>query len=211
MLISAKKLRKVFLTTGIVVLIIFAILYLPFTQGKLTEILNVNEDLHPSQVIVVLGGGLKPDGSPGISTRERVDYGVFLFKKGLGNYLILSGGDRANNQLEAGQMYKIALGKGIPPEVMIKETRSLNTYENAIYTKKLFYQFGIKGKIILVTSPYHVQRALSCFKKQGFKVSPAPVEKSEIYTYGFYQNFRNLRLLMHEFLALAYYRYYQRI
>ncbi len=206
-----KKLRKVFLAAGITVLIIFTILYLPFTQNKLTEILNVEEDLHPVEVIVVLAGGLKPDGSPSIGTRERVNYGVFLFKKGLGDYLIFSGGAKVNDQLEAEQMYRLALNEGVSPEAGIKEAQSSSTYENAIYTKKILSQYNIEGKIILVTSPYHMRRALACFKKQGIKALPAPVRKSEIYTYGFYQSFRNLRLLMHEFLALVYYRCFQRI
>ena len=198
---SMRKLRN-FL---VAVVISFSILYLPFTQRELAEILNVEEVLQPSEAIVVLGGGLKRDGTLGVSTKERVSYGVFLFKQGLGKYLILSGGDRVAGKIEAEEMYEIALDKGVATEVMIKEAKSSNTYENAVYTKRVLRQRGIKGEIILVTSPYHMRRALCCFKEQGFKVLPAPVKESEIYRFGFYQNLRNIRLLLHEFLGLAYY------
>lgn len=200
-----KKLRKVFFTTGATVLVVFVILYLPFTQHKLTRILTIEEELRFAEAIVVLGGGLGSDGSPKISTLERIDYGVFLFEAGFGNYLILSGGAKANGQVEAEVMYKIALDKGISPETLLKEGRSLNTYENALYIKELLSQHNIKGKVILVTSPYHMKRAIFCFRKQGVEVLAAPVVNSEIYTYGFYQNLRNLRLLMDEFLALVYF------
>jgi len=206
-----KKLKKIFFGTGVTVLIVFVILYLPFTQYKLTQVLNVEENVHPAKAIVVLGGGLKSDGSLGISTRERVRYGVFLFKLGFGDYLILSGGDEVNGKLEADQMYKMALNEGIPPEAVIKEDNSLNTHENAIYTKKILSRYGIEEKVILVTSPYHIKRALFCFRRQGIKVLPAPVKNSEIYTYGLYQSLRNISLLVHEFLALAWYRYTGRI
>jgi len=142
-----------------------------------------------------------------VSTLERIDYGIHLFEVGFGNYLILSGGAKANDQVEADEMYKVALDKGISPEAVLRETKSQNTYENVLHTKRLLSQHSIKGKVILVTSPYHMQRAVSCFKKQGVEVLPAPVNNSEIYVYGFYQNLRNLRLLMHEFLALVYFRY----
>lgn len=202
-----KKLRKVLFVTGTAVLIVFAILYLPFTQRRLTRILTVEEELLFAEAIVVLGGGLESDGSPKVSTLERIDYGIHLFEVGFSNYLILSGGAKANDQVEADEMYKVALDKGISPEAVLRETKSQNTYENVLHTKRLLSQHSIKGKVILVTSPYHMQRAVSCFKKQGVEVLPAPVNNSEIYAYGFYQNLRNLRLLMHEFLALVYFRY----
>lgn len=200
-----KKLRKVFFTTGTAVLVVFVILYLPFTQHKLTKILSVEEELLFAEAIVVLGGGLRSDGSPEISTLERTNYGLFLLKAGFGNYLILSGGVKASDRVEADEMYKIALDKGVSPETLLKEGRSSNTYENALYTKELLSQHNIKGKVILVTSPYHMKRAIFCFRKQGVEVLAAPVVNSEIYTYGFYQNLRNLRLLMDEFLALVYF------
>jgi len=190
---------------GVVIITVFVILYLPFTQHKLTRFLDVEEKLSPSRAIVVLGGGLRSDGSAGISTRERVDYGTILFEQGLGSYLILTGGDKASGQVEAEEMYKIALKRGILPEGIIKETQSSSTYENAIYTKKILLRYGIDDGVILVTSPYHMRRALFCFKKEGVEVLPAPVKNSEIYTYGFYQNLRNMRLLLREYLALVYY------
>lgn len=202
-----QKLQKFFFLATITALIIFGILYLPITQYHLTKVLTVRENLHPAEAIVVLGGGLKPGGSLGISTRERVDYGIHLFKVGFGEYLILSGGDKASGRVEAEKMYKLVLNKGIPSQVVLKESGSSNTHENALYTKKILSRYRIEEKIILVTSPYHMRRALLCFKQQGVEVLPAPVKNSEIYTYGFYQNLRNLELLMHEFLAFAWYEY----
>jgi len=194
--------RKVF----VVIIAVFVILYLPFTQYKLTKFLDTGERLSPTKVIVVLGGGLRSDGSAGISTRERVNYGIILFKQGLGRCFIFTGGDKASGHVEAEEMYKLALKRGIPPKAIIREAQSSSTYENAVYTKKILLNYGIDDRVILVTSPYHMRRALYCFKKEGVKVLPAPVKNSEIYTYGFYQNLRNMRLLLHEYLALVYYR-----
>ena len=202
-----KKLKKIFFIIGLAFLITFCILYLPFTQYKLAGILSIEEDIRSAESIVVLGGGLKSDGTPGVSTRERVSYGAFLFKVGFGDYLILSGGAVEDNQVEAEKMYEIALAKGVSPKVILKELYSSSTYENALYTKELLFQYNIKGEVILVTSPYHMRRALYCFKKQGIEVFPAPVKNGEIYTYGFYQSLRNVRLIMHEFLAFIYYKY----
>jgi len=201
-----EKLRKTLFITTVVVLVILGIFYLPLTQYHLTTILTVNGNLHPAKTIVVLGGGLEADGSLGKGTHERLNYAVHLLKLGFGEYLILSGGDKAGGKIEAEVMYEVALNEGIPPEVLIKEPYSLNTYENALYTKKIL-SYDNERKIILVTSPYHMQRATLCFEKQGIEVISAPVKNSEIYTYGLYQNFRNMMLLLHEFVALAWYYY----
>jgi len=202
---------KVSFLTALVVLVVFIVLYFPLTQHELTNILSAEEELLPAEAIVVLAGGLKPDGSPKISTLERVDHAISLFSEGFGKYLIMSGGVKRGGSVEADQMHKIALERGVSPEAVLKETRSLDTYENALYTRELLSQYGIKGKVILVTSPYHMRRAISCFKKQGLEVLPAPVQNSEIYTYRFYQNLKNLAVLMREYFILAYYHWTGRI
>ncbi|MBE0478007.1 YdcF family protein [Candidatus Aerophobetes bacterium] len=203
----SRNLRKALFTSGIVFLIVFATLYLPFTQYQLTKILTVEEDIYPARAIVVLGGGLSPDGSLGKSTQERLNYAVHLFKLGFAEYLILSGGDREDDKMEADQMYEMVLSKGIASWTILKEPYSLNTYENALYVEEILSHYRIEGEIILVTSPYHMRRALLCFKQKGIEVLPAPVKNSEIYTYGAYQSFRNLRLLVREILAFVWYGY----
>lgn len=64
---------------------------------------------------------------------------------------------------------------GVPPEAILLEDRSRNTYENAIETKKLLAAEGLT-EIILVTSAMHMPRAQAIFAKQGMTVTPAPTD-----------------------------------
>ena len=57
----------------------------------------------------------------------------------------------------------------IPDSALVIESASKNTYENAIFTKKLLDSLGIKGRFLLVTSAYHMPRALAVFKKAGYR------------------------------------------
>lgn len=57
----------------------------------------------------------------------------------------------------------------IPDSSILCETASKNTYENAVFTKKLIDSLHIKGNFLLVTSACHMKRALMVFKKAGFK------------------------------------------
>ena len=64
---------------------------------------------------------------------------------------------------------------GIPPDRLMLENRSRNTSENALFTKEI-----IKPKPdetwILVTSAYHMPRAVGLFRKAGFPVVPWPAD-----------------------------------
>lgn len=60
---------------------------------------------------------------------------------------------------------------GVPDSVIITEEKSRNTRESATYTKQLLHQLNMRSKtILLVTSAFHIPRALGCFRKVGLKL-----------------------------------------
>jgi uncharacterized SAM-binding protein YcdF (DUF218 family) len=64
---------------------------------------------------------------------------------------------------------------GIPRQRVLLEDRSRNTYENALFTREL-----VKPKPgqrwLLVTSAWHMPRAVGCFRRVGFPVEAYPVD-----------------------------------
>lgn len=56
----------------------------------------------------------------------------------------------------------------IPDSGLIIENNSKNTYENAVMTKKILDSLQMKGPYLLITSAYHMPRALAVFKKAGY-------------------------------------------
>jgi uncharacterized SAM-binding protein YcdF (DUF218 family) len=56
----------------------------------------------------------------------------------------------------------------IPDSAMLIESESRNTYENAVYTKKILDSLHLQGPFLLVTSAYHMPRAVAVFKKAGY-------------------------------------------
>jgi len=195
----------------LVCLVILAVLYLPLTQNHLTRYLALDSHLEPASVIVVLGGGVTDEGEAGVSTRERVQYGAHLFKLGFAEHIILTGGDRHDGFIEADLMRQLAIEAGVDSDSILTESSSTNTYQNVLQTKHLLLREGLGTSVLLVTSPYHMRRAYLCSEKQGLVTTPAPVVASEVYEYGLHQNLRNISLLVHELLGLAYYKLCQRI
>lgn len=64
---------------------------------------------------------------------------------------------------------------GLPPDRVLYENQSRNTYENAVYAKRLVTpQPGERW--LLVTSAFHMPRSVATFQRAGFKVVPYPVD-----------------------------------
>ena len=88
---------------------------------------------------------------------------------------------------------RLLTGLGVPQERMLYEDKSRNTYENAVFAADL-----VKPKReqnwLLVTSAYHMPRALGCFRKEGWHVFPAPTDYRAP---GFLQTDVSFRLLDH--------------
>ena len=88
------------------------------------------------------------------------------------------------------------------------EDKSLNTKENAYFTAKLFKKHKFKKKIYLVTSAFHMKRAMIDFKKAGFKVIPKPTDFLSNYHYVWFDFLPSMESLyksywaMHEYLGI---------
>ena len=141
------------------------------------------ENMPKAEAIVILGGATRnnepPRIIPDMSDRgDRLLYGAKLYKDGLAPQIILTGGRiqwYGGDSSEAESMATILELMGIPRSVMILESRSLNTHQNAVFTKEILEQKNIK-QILLVTSAAHMPRSLAIFKKEGIKAIPAPAD-----------------------------------
>jgi len=64
---------------------------------------------------------------------------------------------------------------GVPETALLLEPQALNTYENALFSKKILQEQQIKTSL-LITSAFHMPRAQLIFEKLGLKVIPAPTD-----------------------------------
>ncbi len=127
--------------------------------------------------IVVLGGGVRQDGpnpydrlSP--ASLYRLLEGMRLWRGVPGSRLVLSGGRLGPAMKEAVAMAQLARRLGVPDEAMILETNSWDTADQARALAPL-----LGGRpFALVTSAYHMPRALALFRAWGLKPLPAPTD-----------------------------------
>ena len=110
---------------------------------------------------------------------DRFVEGLYLKSSGRVSYLIVTGGNNrlgASNFTEAKWVKKTMLEMHYPDSAILIEQRSTNTNENAIFTKQLLDSAHLKPPYLLVTSAFHMRRALYIFKKKGIPVIPYPCD-----------------------------------
>lgn len=141
-------------------------------------------DIEEADAIVLLGGALRGDSRKGIlpdmnQYADRLVHAVALYKAGKSDYLLLTGGAAPGSRSEAHLMRDVLVVMGVPEEAMILEDKSANTHENAIKSAKTLGDRGM-NRILLVTSGFHMPRAVPLFQKQGLEVIPAPTDFGQV-------------------------------
>lgn len=119
--------------------------------------------------IVILGYGLKPDGTMRLILHTRVLAGLAVAQLFPQAPIIVTGGNPRNGNTEAEQMGKMLRLYGTPRERIILEERASSTVQNAAFSVPLAKEAGTSG-IILVTSSSHQDRADGNFADAGGNV-----------------------------------------
>jgi len=141
-------------------------------------------EIPTADVIVVLGGGTESPDYPRQTVEvngagDRVIFAAQLYKQGKAPHILLSGGNIAflssTSHNPSEDMRELLLLMGIPKDAIWLETQSRNTYENAIFSKKILQEKNI-DRILLVTSAMHMPRSVGLFERQGLDVIPAPAD-----------------------------------
>lgn len=207
--------RKVIALSVTAVLSWAVIFYTPLVW-YLAGPLKFSQEPGSADAIVVFAGGVGETGQAGQGYEERVDYAVELYKKGFAKNLIFSSGARSTFP-EPYVMKALAISLGVPPEAIVLEDQAASTYENVTLTDKVLNERKWK-RIILISSPYHMRRASLVFRKTApdKEVVYSPVADSQFYRHGgkdekggkIYRqvNLSQIKAIIHEYIAIGYYR-----
>jgi uncharacterized SAM-binding protein YcdF (DUF218 family) len=159
----------------------------------------------PADAVVVFAGGVGESGRAGGGYQERVKQAVDLYSAGLAPRLVLSSGYVFAFQ-EADIMKSLAEANGVPADAILLEKQAANTYEHVAFVDRILEQQGW-DTILLVSSPYHMRRALLTWKRVSPEttVIPAPVPSSQFYDHNWGASLEQARAILHEYGAIAWY------
>ena len=173
--------------------IIFSILILSagLLASRIYSFRNVRSAA-PADAAVVLGAAVwTTEVSPVF--RERINHAVNLYQRGQVGKLIFTGGQgNAGEPTESAAARQYAIESGVPANDILIEQKSHTTYENILYAKQLADAHGVK-KVLIVSDPLHMKRAMTMASDVGLVAEPSPTPSTR------YQGLRSqVGLLAHE-------------
>jgi uncharacterized SAM-binding protein YcdF (DUF218 family) len=184
-------------------IVVYWILFETSTVWMLAAPLKLEAPPRQADAIVVFAGGVGESGQAGGGYQERVAQAVDLYRQGFAPHVVISSGFVFAFK-EAEVMRSLAVANGVPDSAIVLELRAANTYQNVIFTRDILEKNGWR-RILLVSSPYHMRRAVLTWKKAAprIEVVPEPVPSSQFYTHDKGASFAQIRGLLQECAALA--------
>ena len=121
--------------------------------------------------IIILGCGIRKDGSPSPLLRGRIDRALEFARKqknltGKEVIFVTSGGQGPDEPIsESESMKRYLMEQGVPESRILQEDRSTDTLENMKYSKEKIWAVSSGGKVAFSTTNYHVFRSGLCARR----------------------------------------------
>ena len=125
-------------------------------------------------VIIVLGGAIK-QGKPCKTLALRLNTAVRVWQEHPSAHFVLTGGVPAGEELsEADIMARYMCDCGVPQHNLLIENQARNTVQNLKLSLQLIQDEQLEGQLCVLSSNYHLYRAVRAGKTLGVELVPIP-------------------------------------
>lgn len=139
----------------------------------------------PGEIMIVLTGNILGNGIIGEPTYWRGAYAIIVWREGGWKTVWVSGGGGGASVPLADAMKLFLVTGGIPADAIQTDTASLSTHASAINMRERLQ--NTPGRKVLLTSDYHMFRAVRAFRKVGIDITPRPfpdaLKRGKIWNY----------------------------
>jgi uncharacterized SAM-binding protein YcdF (DUF218 family) len=148
-------------------------------------------------VLILLSAAADDANGISYSSYWRARMAVLAWKTGSFKTVVVSGRSGPG-------ILNFLVAEGVPRKAIITESRSTSTRENALDTAGLIR--NMPGKKVLLTSDFHMYRAIRVFRKVGITVTPMAVPDVLHDTQNWSGRFSGFEIMLIETAKIAYYR-----
>lgn len=134
------------------------------TKGKILTAQQAAQ-LTDVDCILVLGCGVRSDGSPSDMLRDRLLRAMEVYDLGASAKLLMTGDHGRENYDEVDVMKSFAVEAGVPSEDVFMDHAGFSTYESMYRAKEIFQA----KKVIIITQEYHLYRAIYIAQSLGLE------------------------------------------
>lgn len=200
-ILSLRRILFIFLLLVLIFLLIFGAIHTIVVRSAASNILSLEEtvEMGSFDCILVLGCGVRADGTPSLMLSDRLDTGISLYEMSCSDKLLMSGDHGSPDYDEVNTMKRIAVECGVPSENVFMDHAGFSTYES-IYRAKAVFQ---AERILIVTQNYHLYRALYIAEKLGLDAWGVPAPGENYYGQS-YRDFREALARIKDFFTVLF-------
>jgi len=168
--------RRMLLRTAVVVVALVLAPALWVQVVGQTRVRPGVSDISRTDVAIVLGAGLRPDGTPSTYLRRRLDAAAELYARGTVDVILVSGDNSTTQHDEPTAMRDWLVGLGVPEDRVVRDFAGLDTHDSCVRAHQVF---GVTDAVV-ITQDYHLRRALFSCREAGIDVVGLGVSSTSV-------------------------------
>lgn len=163
--VSSRRVVKLLIILVLAALLacVSLIAFVEFKQRTLPAVIK-------SDTIIILGAQVKSDGTPSVALQRRLTLALEAYNASPQSIIACGAQGSDEPMTEAQLMYDWFTQRGVREGDVLMEDKSFNTRENLLNAKAIMDEHGL-SQALIVTSDYHVARALALTKQVGISAT----------------------------------------
>jgi uncharacterized SAM-binding protein YcdF (DUF218 family) len=152
---------------------------------------------HPrGDILILLSAAADDNGGISYSSYWRARQAIFAWQTGGFKKIVISGSGGPG-------ILHFLITNGVPRDAVVTEWKSISTRENAIETARMIQK--LPGRKVLLTSDFHMYRALGVFRKMGIDAAPMAVPDVLQSAEHWQGRFSSFEIMLGESVKIVYY------
>lgn len=134
-----------------------------WARARSSQRLRTAADVPEADVALVLGAGVRRDGSPSLILRGRLDVALQLYRTGKVHRVLVSGSPSSRGHSEPVVMRNYLVSCGVPVNDVLLDESGVDTWSSC---RNAVLAFG-PTRITAVTTNFHLPRTVSLCRRAG--------------------------------------------
>ena len=163
---------------GIAVVVLLAVGYYAITLYQVHST-GLSDQARQVDAIVVMGAA-QYDGRPSPQLAARLDHAADLWRLGLAQVLVVTGGNQPGDRFtEASASANYLEERGVPSEAILQESQGHSTYASLDRVADMLHARGL-FRVLLVSDPFHCLRSRLTAQELGLVAYVSPTRTSPV-------------------------------
>ena len=179
---ARRRRRSIALVLGALVAVYVVVANVVVLRTTTSDVVDAAR-VAPAPVIIVLGAGIHPDGTPTDVLADRLDAALELYRAGLAPRVLCSGDHGRESHDETGAMERYLEARGVPAEAIFLDHAGFDSFNTVARARRIF---GVT-RAILVTQAYHLPRVLWTAAREGIEAQGVAADRRDYPAIAWYQ------------------------